>query len=147
MHDIDDYPDARLVPGLVVYRYDSPLFFANADDFKRRALASLDHSEGPVEWFLLNAEANVELDSTALDALEALRSELDGRGVVFAMARVKQDLRDVLEPSGFLDRVGANRVFMTLPTAVQAYAAWYRDRHGTPLPGMDAYPGAATGPP
>lgn len=147
MHDIDDYPDARLVPGLVVYRYDSPLFFANADDFKRRALASLDHSEGPVEWFLLNAEANVELDSTALDALEALRSELDGRGVVFAMARVKQDLRDVLEPSGFLDRVGANRVFMTLPTAVQAYAAWYRDRHGTPLPGMDSYPGAATGPP
>ena len=87
MHDIDDYPDARLVPGLVVYRYDSPLFFANADDFKRRALASLDYSEGPVEWFLLNAEANVELDSTALDALEALRSELDGRGVVFAMAR------------------------------------------------------------
>jgi SulP family sulfate permease len=63
------------------------------------------------------------------------------------MARVKQDLRDVLEPSGFLDRVGANRVFMTLPTAVQAYAAWYRDRHGTPLPGMDSYPGAATGPP
>jgi high affinity sulfate transporter 1 len=144
MHDIDDYPDARLVPGLVVYRYDSPLFFANADDFKRRALASLDRSKGPVEWFLLNAEANVELDSTGLDALEELRTELADRGVVFAMARVKQDLRDVLAPSGFIDRVGGDRVFMTLPTAVQAYAAWYRDRHGTPLPGLDEYPGGAT---
>jgi SulP family sulfate permease len=137
MHDIDDYQDARLVPGLVVYRYDSPLFFANAEDFKRRALASLDHGDGPVEWFLLNAEANVQLDSTALDALEALRSELDDRGIVFAMARVKQDVRDLLAPSGFLQRVGDDYVFMTLPTAVQAYAAWYRDRHGTPLPGTD----------
>jgi sulfate permease, SulP family len=140
MHDIDDYPSARLVPGLVVYRYDSPLFFANAEDFKRRALASLDHSVGPVQWFLLNAEANVQLDSTALDALEALRSELADRGVVFAMARVKQDLRDVLAPSGFLHRVGDEHVFMTLPTAVQAYAAWYRDRHGTPLPGTEGGP-------
>jgi SulP family sulfate permease len=123
------------------------LFFANADDFTRRALASLDRSNGPVEWFLLNAEANVELDSTGLDALEALRSELDERGVVFAMARVKQDLRDVLAPSGFIDRVGGDRVFMTLPTAVQAYAAWYRDRHGTSLPGVDEYPGTAPGQP
>ena len=147
MHDIDDYPSARLVPGLVVYRYDSPLFFANAEDFKRRALASLAHSDGPVEWFLLNAEANVDLDSTALDALEAVRAELDDRGIVFAMARVKQDLRDVLAPSGFLDRVGDDRVFMTLPTAVQAYAAWYRDRHGRPLPGLDDLPGTASGTP
>jgi high affinity sulfate transporter 1 len=137
MHDIDDYPNARLVPGLVVYRYDSPLFFANAEDFKRRATESVDHADQPIEWFLLNAEANVEVDSTAVDALEALRSELERRGVVFAMARVKQDLRVVLAASGFLDRVGQDRVFMTLPTAVQAYADWYEQQHGTPLPGFD----------
>jgi SulP family sulfate permease len=137
MHDVDDYPNARLVPGLVVYRYDSPLFFANAEDFKRRALASLGRADGPVEWFLLNAEANVEIDSTALDALEELRSELERRGVVFAMARVKQDLRVLLVASGFLGRVGEDQVFMTLPTAVQAYASWYRDRHGTSLPGFE----------
>jgi MFS superfamily sulfate permease-like transporter len=51
MHDIDDYPRARQVPGLVVYRYDSPLFFANADDFRRRALASLDAADTPVDCF------------------------------------------------------------------------------------------------
>jgi sulfate permease, SulP family len=131
MHDLDDYPDARSVEGLVVYRYDSPLFFANVEDFKRRALASVDIADTPTEWFVLNAEANVQVDITALDALEELRQELERRGIVFAMARVKQDLQDDLQPSGFLDRVGEERIFMTLPTAVEAYVRWFEDRHGT----------------
>ncbi|MGW7681559.1 SulP family inorganic anion transporter [Kribbella sp. NPDC054772] len=121
MHDIDDYPDARPVPGLVVYRYDSPLFFANAEDFHRRALAAVDDAPTPVRWLLLNTEANVEIDITALDALDTLRVELEARGIVLALARVKQDLRDDLEAAGFLDRLGADRVFYTLPTAVEAF--------------------------
>jgi SulP family sulfate permease len=130
MHDVDDYPDAKPVQGLVVYRYDSPLFFANVEDFKRRALASLDVVDTPTEWFLLNAEANVQVDITAIDALEELRENLTGRGIVFAMARVKQELRYDLQKSGFLERVGEGRIFMTLPTAVQAYVRWYVDQHG-----------------
>ncbi|MGW5194465.1 SulP family inorganic anion transporter [Kribbella sp. NPDC004138] len=121
MHDIDDYPDARPVPGLVVYRYDSPLFFANAEDFHRRALAAADDSPTPVRWLLLNTEANVEIDITAIDALDALREELTARGIVLALARVKQDLRDDLEAAGFLERLGPGRVFYTLPTAVEAF--------------------------
>jgi len=138
MHDLDDYPDAQQVPGLVVYRYDSPLFFANADDFRRRALAAVDVAPVPVHWLLLNAEANVEVDITAIDALDALRDELDHRGIVLALARVKQDLRDVLAPSGFLDRLGADRVFYTLPTAVTAYLRWYAARFGQPPAGVVA---------
>ncbi len=130
MHDIDDYPVAHQVPGLVVYRYDSPLFFANAQDFRRRALDALDVAEQPVEWLILNAEANVEVDLTAIDALDELHTELERRGVVLALARVKQDLRDDLVTSGFLARVGEERVFMTLPTAVAAYVDWYTARHG-----------------
>jgi sulfate permease, SulP family len=130
MHDLDDYPDASAVQGLVVYRYDSPLFFANVEDFKRRALASLDRAATPTEWFLLNAEANVQVDITAIDALEELRQELDRRGIVFAIARAKQDLQDDLRPSGFLDRVGEDHTFMTLPTAVLAYVRWYEGKHG-----------------
>lgn len=118
MHDIDDYPAAKTIPGLVVYRYDAPLCFANAENFRHRALTAVDDS---VAWFVLNAEANVEVDITAVDALEDLRAELAKRGVVFAMARVKQDLRDLLTPTGFLDRVGEDHVFPTLPTAVQAF--------------------------
>ena len=136
MHDIDDYPDARQVPGLVVYRYDSPLFFANAQNFKRRALGSLDLAEGPAEWLILNMEANVEVDLTSVDALDQLRAELERLGVVLALARVKQDLREDLASSGFLDRVGQERVFMTLPTAVAAYIRWYADRHGHEPPGF-----------
>jgi high affinity sulfate transporter 1 len=126
MHDVDDYPSARIVPGLVVYRYDSPLFFANAEDFHRRALAAVDDQDENVLWFVLNTEANVEVDITALDAVDALRRELTDRGIVFALARVKQDLLDDLRSYGLADAVGPDLIFPTLPTAVAAYRAWYR---------------------
>jgi len=137
MHDVDDYATGRQVPGLVVYRYDSPLFFANAEDFKRRALAAVDSAEDRVEWFLLNMEANVEVDLTAVDALDELRRTLADRGIEFAVARVKQELRDSLTPGGFVERVGPQRIFLTLPTAVDAYLDWYLGRHGTAPPGLD----------
>jgi MFS superfamily sulfate permease-like transporter len=143
MHDIDDYPQAKLVPGLVVYRYDAPLCFANAEDFRRRALAAVTAAPTPVHWFLLNAEACVEVDSTAVDALAALRGELDRRGVVFAMARVKQDLRDQLAGTDFLDAVDPDRIFMTLPVAVAAYRYWHTQHIG-PLPDTGS-PGNRTG--
>ena len=140
MHDVDDYPQARLVPGLVVYRYDAPLIFANAADFRARALRAVDTAQGPVEWFVLNTEANVDVDVTALDALDELREELTQRGIIFALARVKQDLRADLALTGFLDRLGPERVYMTLPTAVTAYVQWYTARHGTPPPGFESPP-------
>ncbi|GLY99904.1 sodium-independent anion transporter [Actinoplanes sp. NBRC 103695] len=121
MHDIDDYPAATTVPGLLVYRYDSPLFFANAENFRDRALAAVADQADPVRWFVLNMEANVEVDSTALEALEALRAELTGRGIVFGLARVKQDLREALDAYGLAASIGEDRIFPTLPTAVAAY--------------------------
>ncbi|MEU6236564.1 sulfate permease [Kitasatospora sp. NPDC047058] len=124
MHDVDDYPQARTIPGLLVYRYDSPLFFANAEDFRRRALAAVAEQQEPVRWFVLNAEANVEVDITALDSLEALREELAARGTVLALARVKQDLRQELDAYGLIDTIGEDRVFPTLPAAVAAYRSW-----------------------
>jgi SulP family sulfate permease len=121
MHDVDDYPQANLVPGLLVYRYDAPLFFANAENFRERALAAVSDYPGRVEWFVLNAEANVEVDLTALDVLDHLRSELERRGINFAMARVKQDMRDELEAAGLLEKIGEDNIYPTLPTAVEAY--------------------------
>jgi SulP family sulfate permease len=121
MHDVDDYPQADLVPGLLVYRYDAPLFFANAENFRERAIAAVDDYPGRVDWFVLNAEANVEVDLTALDAVDQLRTELARREIVFAMARVKQDLRDALEAAGLVDKIGKDYIFPTLPTAVEAY--------------------------
>lgn len=136
MHSLEDYPDAAQVGGLVVFRYDSPLFFANSDDFLDRALDAVDDAEEPVLWFLLNAEANVEIDLTALDTLEQLRKQLEDRGIRFAMARVKQDLYERLAPTGFIARVGDEHIFATLPTAVKEYALRYREAHGALPPGL-----------
>jgi SulP family sulfate permease len=124
MHDVDDYPQATTIPGLVVYRYDSPLFFANAENFRRRALAAVEVQRDPTRWFVLNMEANVEVDITALDAVEALRRELEARQIELALARVKQDLLDQLQSFGLAAAVGADRIFPTLPTAVTAYQEW-----------------------
>ena len=140
MHDVDDYPSARQVPGLVVYRYDSPLFFANAEDFHRRARAAVDDAEAPVEWLVLNAEAIVEVDLTSLDALAGLHDELEDAGIVLALARVKQDLLDDLEAAGLVERIGTERMFPTLPTAVEGYLAWHEERHGRPHPVRDDTP-------
>ncbi len=125
MHDVDDYPGAKTVPGLVVYRYDAPLSFANAEDFRRRALDAVG-SQAPVRWFVLNVEANVEVDFTALEAVDAVRPELARAGTVFALARVKQDLLARLESFGLVDKIGTDRLFPTLPTAIEAYQQWAR---------------------
>lgn len=131
MHDVNDYPDAVQVPGLVVYRYDSPLFFANADNFYRRALAAVDEATPPVHWFVLNAEANVQIDLTVVDTLHHLADALHSRHIVFALTRVKFEIKESLEKAGLIAEIGADRVYATLPTAVGAYAAWHRDEFGT----------------
>jgi MFS superfamily sulfate permease-like transporter len=124
MHDVDDYPSATVVPGLMIYRYDSPLFFANAEDFRLRALRSVDEAETPVRWFVLNAEAVSEVDITAADALEQLRAELERRGISVGLSRMKQELREDLATTPFLRHISPDRIFATLPTTVEAYQAW-----------------------
>ena len=127
LHDVDDYPDAVLTPGLLVYRYDAPLFFANARNFKLHALAAAAERGDHLRWFVLNVEANVDFDITALDAMEEVRAELASRGIVFALARLKQDVLAALEAYGIVDRIGPELLFPTLPTAEEAY----RLQHGT----------------
>ena len=125
LHDIDDYRDATTLPGLVVYRYDAPLCFANADDFRNRVLRAIADERDPVEWVILNMEANVEIDLTATDMLEDLRSDLDARQIVLALARVKHDLAVYLERAGLTERVGSDHFYPTLPTAMDGF----RSRH------------------
>ena len=121
MHDVDDNPGTTTLPGLVVYRYDAPLCFANAEDFRDRALTALDAAPAPVLWLVLNTEAIVEIDITAADAVHTLCDVLDTRHVTLVLARVKQELLHDLRHSGLADRIGADRIFPTLPTAVAAF--------------------------
>jgi MFS superfamily sulfate permease-like transporter len=128
LHNIEDYPDAETIPGLVIFRYDAPLCFANAQDFRAHALRAVEEQTEPVSWFLLNAEAIVELDATAADALTQLVADLGERGIVFAMARVKQDLRTQLRRGGLLAVIDEERMYPTLPVAVEAYERWHMRR-------------------
>ena len=129
MHDVDDYPDAQTLPGLVVYRYDAPLFFVNVGDMRRRAMLAVEQEnasfpEHPVRWFVLNVEANVEIDITAADGLRDLYNDLAAVGVRLALARVKRDLRIPLERAGLTDLIGDDMLFPTLPVAEEAYVSW-----------------------
>ena len=121
LHDIDDWEGAKTIPGLVIYRYDAPLCFANAANFKQRSLDAVESEVTPVEWFVLNMEANVEIDITAIDMLVELREELTAKNITFAMARVKQDLYLELERAGFLTGITAEHIYPTLPTAIDAF--------------------------
>ena len=128
-HDVKDWPGGSTVPGLVLYRYDAPLCFANADDFHRRALAAIAAEAEPVRWFVLNAEAIIELDITAADMLDELAQELQRNGIRFAMTRVKQGLFHELERAGLVARLGFDAFYPTIPVAVAAFRA-----HGSARP-------------
>src|SRR6266700_2830537 len=100
MHDVDDYPSARTIPGLVVYRYDAPLFFANAEDFRRRALAAA-HSADPLRWFVLNVPGGVDSGRHGADRG---RRRLGAR-------RGKQELIDRLKAFGLAEKIGSDLIF------------------------------------
>lgn len=121
LHDIEDWEGATTIPGLLMYRYDAPLCFANAENFKQRSLLAIKAESVPVEWFVLNMEANVEIDITAIDMLSELRAELASKNITFAMARVKQDLYLNLERAGFLEKIRVEYIYPTLHTAIAAF--------------------------
>ncbi|MDJ0651317.1 MAG: solute carrier family 26 protein [Xenococcaceae cyanobacterium MO_188.B19] len=121
LHDIEDWEGATTIPGLLIYRYDAPLCFANAENFKERSLEAIEAELNPVEWFVLNMEANVEIDITAIDILFELREELAAKNITFAMARVKQDLYLELKRAEFLQNKQAEHIYPTLPTAIAAF--------------------------
>ncbi|MFG6095923.1 solute carrier family 26 protein [Leptothoe sp. ISB3NOV94-8A] len=125
-HDIDDWDDATTIPGLVIYRYDAPICFANVENFKRRAMAAIEAEQERVEWFVLNTEAIAEIDITAADMLVELHQELCNQGIVFALARVKQDLYSQLKRSGLRDLIGNERIYPTLKTAIRGFEDRYR---------------------
>jgi MFS superfamily sulfate permease-like transporter len=129
-HDVRDWQGARTRPGLVIYRYDAPLCFANADHFHRRALEAIAAENDPVEWFLLNAEAITEIDSTAADAIADLCSELNRRDIRLVLARVKQDLYVLLERAGLVDLIGSEQFHPTLSTAITAFERRFRGGGG-----------------
>ena len=121
-HDITRYPDARQIPGLVLFRWDAPLFFANAELFKERALDVVARSPSPVRWLVVAAEPVTSVDVTAADALAELDEALQGAGTQLCFAELKDPVKDKLKRFGVFSLIGEKHFFPTIETAVRGYA-------------------------
>ena len=129
MHDVDNYAGAQTLPGLIIYRFDAPLFFANVGELRRRVQQVVEkefasYPDAPPRWFLLNVEANTEVDITATDGLRELQADLAAQGVRLGLVRLKRDLYEPLRRAGVVDLIGEDMLFPTLPVAEEAYVAW-----------------------
>ena len=117
--DLADHHDARAVPGLLLYRFNSSLIFFNAPYFKRRVAAAAAGNRG-VTWLIVDGAPLVHLDSTGADTLVALADDLALLGVRLSLGGTTPEVRKMLERSGTLDRLGADAVFPSLRAAVAA---------------------------
>ncbi|MER0895769.1 SulP family inorganic anion transporter [Pseudomonas aeruginosa] len=133
MHGIDGqvelakYPQATTLPGLVIYRFDAPLLFFNADYFKQRVLAVVDGSERP-NAVLLNAEAMTNLDISGLATLHEVQQILKAQGVHLSLARVTGQTLDLLQRSSMLGEIKPPLVFSSVRSGVSAYRYWLRQQ-------------------
>ncbi|MFM8304883.1 MAG: sodium-independent anion transporter, partial [Actinomycetota bacterium] len=123
MHDIDDYPNAEPVPGLLVYRYDAPLFFANAEYFTDRVQEIVDARGEPVTRVIVAAEPISDIDTTAAEALDLLIDELHCHGTDLVFAELKGPVKDRLAHYGLADKIGDHGFPPTLGTAIDDYVA------------------------
>jgi high affinity sulfate transporter 1 len=120
-HDVTRYPDAKRVPGLVLFRWDAPLFFANAEEFADRVRRAIASSPTPVRWVVVAAEPVTDLDTTAADVLWELEEELAAQGVDLRFAEVKDPVKDRLKRYGLFERFGDDHFYPTVGEAVNAY--------------------------
>jgi SulP family sulfate permease len=119
--DIEAYANSETEPGLIVYRFDAPLFFANADYFLNQVQELIDEAIPSIGWLLIDAEAIVDIDVTAVETLSKLQSELEGKGVVMAIARASQPLQEILQRAGLTEKIGSAYFFPTVRTGVRAF--------------------------
>ena len=145
-HDIHSHPEARHLPGLVIYRFDAPLFFANATTF-RDEVRRLARADPPPLWIVIAAEPVTDVDTTASDVLEDLDEALNAQGISLVFAELKDPVRRKIERYGLTRTIDPHHFFPTIESAIAAF----RDETGAqwtaaaqPTDGLTA-PGQSTG--
>jgi MFS superfamily sulfate permease-like transporter len=131
-HDIRSYPEAELLPGLVIYRFDAPLFFANANTF-RDQVRRLAQSEPKPIWIVIAAEPMTDVDTTASDVLEDLDEELNQDGISLVFAELKDPVRRKIERYGITRTINPLHFYPTIETAVNAFR---EEVHPDPMPAV-----------
>jgi high affinity sulfate transporter 1 len=117
-HDISAYPDAQQLPGLVVYRWEAPLFFANAGSF-REQIRKIAREREP-GWIVLQCEAITDVDVTAAEMLEQLDNELNAAGTHLAFAEMRGRLQELTLRYGLLETLDRDHFYPTLDAALEA---------------------------
>ncbi|MFJ4111003.1 SulP family inorganic anion transporter [Pseudomonas sp. NPDC089758] len=120
-HDVQRYPQARRVPGLVLLRWDAPLFFANAEQFQAKVLAAVDESPTPVQRLVIAAEPVTSIDITSADMLAELDRALEARGVELQFAEMKDPVKDKMKRFELFQHMGETAFHPTVGAAVDAY--------------------------
>jgi MFS superfamily sulfate permease-like transporter len=120
-HDITRHPEAKRIPGLVLFRWDAPLFFANAEIFHEHVLQAVAEAPTPTKWVVVAAEPVTDIDITAADALSELDDELQRAGIELCFAEMKGPAKDRLKHYGLFTKLGADLFFPTLGQAVDRY--------------------------
>ncbi|HEX5154195.1 MAG TPA: sulfate permease [Parafilimonas sp.] len=125
-HDIKRYPSARLIPGLVLFRWDAPLFFANAALFNKQVLKAIADSPTPVKQVIVTAEPVTSVDVTSADMLAELKNTLDTSGVELHFAEMKDPVKDKLKRFELLQILGTDIFHSTIGAAVDDYLEKYK---------------------
>ena len=125
-HDITRYPDARRIPGLVLFRWDAPLFFANAALFQQVVLDAIAESPTPVRWLVVAAEPVTSIDITSVDMLTELDAVLQKAEIELVFAEMKDPVKDKLKRFGVYTKLGEHLFFPTLGEAVRVYLATFQ---------------------
>jgi len=118
--DVSLHPSARVTPGVVVYRLDDRLFFANARYFKGRVREAIRAAPAPVRWLVLDADAMTHVDTTGLDALLDVTKDLRRDEITLVIARLRTRMEEQLDDAGVLDVIGAGHLYPTVRAAVEA---------------------------
>ncbi|AJY39651.1 STAS domain-containing protein [Burkholderia humptydooensis] len=126
-HDVSRHPDARRMPGLVAFRWDAPLFHANAAIFRDHVRDAIAEARAPVRCVVIAAEPITDVDVTAADMLATLRDELAARRIALVFAEMKGPVKDRLRTYGLFDKIGADHFFPTVTDAIAHFAQMRKD--------------------
>jgi MFS superfamily sulfate permease-like transporter len=149
-HDVQFYPQARVLPGMVIYRFSAPLIFANAKTF-RDEVRRLAKADPKPRWIVIAAEPMTDVDTTASDVLEDLDEVLNKEGIALVFAELKDPVRRKIERYGLTRTIEPRHFFPTVEAAVAAYqleteAEWVDAGPAAGRPATDGGPANEGGP-
>jgi high affinity sulfate transporter 1 len=135
-HDVKRHPDARQVPGMIVFRFDAPVFFANAEHFTRSVKKHVAERGEPVRHVIIAGEPITDIDTTGAESLRNLMDDLAADDVTFAFAELKGPVKDRLRSYGAFKEIGKKNFYSTIGHAITEYL---EDAGGDPLEWVDDY--------